>query len=116
MDDIIQEIRMYVGFLASLTTVIVFLGVSLKPVRRIISKWIGELFTADIKEDMNKGFEEVSIKMTSAVAQINKDRIISTRRHNSNLKELQGIKKAVIKVESRIDEHETDRDIHRGMS
>lgn len=109
----IEELRTYLNIAASLTTLAAFLGIGFKPVRNRVSKWLAELFTADIKAEMVAGFGAVRIELGKLSTQAKKDRTLSTRRHNSNTKELKKIGTGLKVANDRLDEHESDIKAHR---
>lgn len=86
---------MYMQMVASATTILAFLGIALKPVRARVSGWLGELFT-----------ERIQAKMVSEIGGIRqdlyKDRVLSTRRHKANVKELKTLNSRIGAVEKEL--------------
>jgi hypothetical protein len=94
-----QEIRMYIALLAQLTTIIAFLGISLKPIRSIIKKWIGDIFTDGIRQDMNTGIKNLTQELI-------KERGLNTRRHKENRRGIDRISENIQSINTRMDIHE----------
>lgn len=94
----LENVRLYLNIAASLTTLIAFLGIGLKPVRTRISTWMADLFTADIKQEM-------VVQIAGVKSELAKDRALGTSRHRSNTRELKKITTGLKTVNNRIDEH-----------
>lgn len=93
-----DDLRMALQIIASLTTILAFIGIGFKPVRTHVSKWLGELFTADIKGEM-------VTQIGTLRSDISKDRELSTKRHRANTRELKKIAFGLQVSNARLDEH-----------
>lgn len=95
----LEEIKTYLSMAASATTLLAFIGIGFKPIRNRVSKWLGELFTSDIKAEM-------VTQIGSLRSDISKDRELSTRRHRANVRELKKIAFGLQVSDARMVEHE----------
>lgn len=98
----VEDLRLYLNIAASITTLAAFLGIGLKPVRSRVSKWLGELFTADIKGEM-------VTQIGTLRSDISKDRELSTKRHRANTRELKKIAFGLQVNNARLDAHEEEK-------
>ncbi len=95
----VEELRLYLNIAASGVTLMAFMGIGVKPIRNRVSKWLGELFTSDIKAEM---VTQIGILR----GDISKDRLLAARRHRTNVKELKKIAFGLQVSNARMDEHE----------
>lgn len=94
-----DELRTGLQIAASLTTIMVFVGITLSPIRKRFSQWLGELFTSDIKREM-------IAQIGTLRSDISKDRELSTRRHRANTRELRKIAFGLQVSDARLLAHE----------
>lgn len=112
-----EDVKTILSIAASGTTLLAFLGIGIKPIRKVIKGWLDDLFTYQVRMDMNTGFAALQIEISKLVRESTKERLLNNRRHASNSKQIKEIAKSLevglTVANHRLDEHETDLIAHR---